>query len=686
MTTKPGNVLALEINTTSSANLLKNHSGYFGKWGWVMTGGAGGGPLFGDMVLGFGGVATGKMTTSDYLPVTAGQYVGLKVFARTYGSARGFTAKAYFYNASNVQVGSALTLISAFAAPAGSVQSATPALAPATATKFKLEFESVGGVGTAPVGLSQAMLTTAATSGGANQNFPADVWVNILGTALTITTESGNKLDGVQDILTPGFLTATITDPALDPATSSSLKKGRQIRLQATASGTKPVWQGVIDTADTEYEDNKKGPVQRRITITAVDAARSLDNSPLATTVTGGFAGQVSAAAAAARLPTSDGSTTPAAGTGVEAEDASATSTDWIRRACNTYGGYVWIDQLGVIQQRLAAALATSPAYTFSDNSADTGALFYTKIGLNFGSRSLVNALNISRYNVDEIEGDFKTYGPYVAEASEYDNGGRVTDDIEITAGSPSALAASILPVFATPKRFPREVRVDAMDDLAKVLSVNKYDPVRVKRLALFNDVVRVISIRHEITSTSWATYFAMRPLESATAVVVTNPTAGADTGPGDLDTGAGTGFPRLGRRYRDTNQGAITINTWTTLQFDKIDASDGMGDATATPATYDAATHEYIIRRAGRYHVSVQSRIDSAASAFREVAIVKNGTRVGKSFVLTATSGLPSISTVLKLAVGDRVRFDTIVNVASSTIVSSAEREIFSSVAYIGP
>lgn len=133
-------VLSLEVNTaTAGNNLIKNHSGAYGTWGWTVTGNGGAGTLFGDLGFIFG-ASTAKFTTSEYLPITATQWVGLKLFSKVYGPAgRGMTVKVYFYNASNVQVGSAVTLLSSIVPTgAGGTLAATPAQAPATTTKMKL--------------------------------------------------------------------------------------------------------------------------------------------------------------------------------------------------------------------------------------------------------------------------------------------------------------------------------------------------------------------------------------------------------------------------------------------------------------------------------------------------------------------------------------------------------------------
>ncbi len=670
----------LEIDTAPLTNLLKNHSARYGLWLWTAAGAA----TYNSQ--GFILTNASSTLTSEKVPVTAGRWVGLTGYGKTIGAAsKGFTAKIRYYNVSNVIIGSAVQIAGPIIGAAGASFSATTSSqAPVGAVTMTLELDTAG-ASAGVLAIKTLMLSTATTSGGANQAFPEN-WVNILGTGLTVLADGGNELRGVEDEIIPGVLTAVVTDVTLDPATSTSLKKGRPIRLQATASGNKGVWQGFIDTADTEYEDNKTGPIARRITIIAVDVVRALDNTPLPTTVVGAFPGQVAAAALAARLPTSDGSTVPDVGTGIEARDDSATATDWIRRACNTHQGAVWVDQFGEIQQRLKSSLGTSAAYTFSDDAADTGAIFYTAAGLNYGSRALVNELTVKRINVDEVEDGSKVYGPYAALDSQVDNH-RVTDEVEITAGSPSALADLILPVFATPKIFPTEIKVNALDNLALVLAVQKYDAVRVKRSTIFDQVVRVLSIRHELSSTGgklgadkWFTYFKLRPLETATAVTITDPPAGADTGPGDLDTGSGTGFPRISSRTRTATQTLTTSGTAYAVDYNGASPiADGI--------TYNGSA-EWVITRAGRYIAAASAGFTANATGTRVLQLQVNGTAVDLDRAFGTASGISvcKVGKPLKLAVGDLVRVVATQSSGGSLTITGTESETWGSLTYVGP
>lgn len=158
----------------------------------------------------------------------------------------------------------------------------------------------------------------------------------------------------------------------------------------------------------------------------------------------------------------------------------------------------------------------------------------YTGIDVRFGSGALANELMIVTHNSAEPDGS-KEYGPYVNDDSR-DDWGVAPATVDLIDATPSAAAAGYLQMFAVPSIFPRSLTFRWADQADDAVFADLYDECRVLHGPTATDlVVPVIGVEHVITPKRWDVTLSFRPRASAAAVTVTNPAAGADTGPDDV-------------------------------------------------------------------------------------------------------------------------------------------------------
>lgn len=684
--------LKLEVETTSPRPLIQNRSGQQGLFGWsknfidgILVPVSGNTSAINDEGYAFvaptNPLPASYSVTSKPVPYRPGRYIKIDYKALVVGGtgSTGVTVTAYdaqgtYVNASslvsdtNLANGAAITFMRDIRFTDASITYVT--------VRIKV-FRAANATAT----LSQIYVSNDGTATGAPRPTTPQTWANVLGKTNNIITEQGNSLVGVEDALDAGSLTATVLDPALDPSIVSTFRRGRAVRLTATIGGvTTPVWAGTLETCDVEYDDSKttgKPPI--RITLVATDAARKLADASAQFGSTGGFYAMVEKAANLAGLTTFDGAATPAPGTGQIAREDSSKATDWIRRACNTYGGYVWVDGANKVQQRLVTYLSTTPVKTLSDNIADVGALAYTGVAMNYGTRSLVNSLTVRRLNVAEVgDNGAKEYGPYLIPDSESEND-RATGSVEIVDGSPSAIAATILSLFATPRVFPGSIRLNTLNDIAGVLALTTYAPIRVKRtVPAYDQVLRVLKVRHEIQATTkggtWRTTITPRPMETGTAVTVATPTAGADTGPSDVAAPT----PGIGGVRRRSGNIAIGNNTYTTLAWDV--GSDTYG------ITWDTSANRWVIPRTGWYDVSLGVRWQTSANGWRVAAIARNGINEQSDLQSGGTFLVNKVSLPMYLAEGDVVSALVFQNSGGSLAVETGLSDSWFRIAFLHP
>ncbi len=519
-------LIVLEVNLTSGGTLVLNPDAKYGLSRWTANNVTA-------QPNGFLFPASGAGSlTHDRIPVTPGRYLGAN-YTRTLvpspGGPRRFTVKARFYNASDTaQVGAEQTIRSHIWNTDGApiVEANAAVQVPAGAAWARVTF---GADNSSAMSIITRRLAIRQSTDPVIAMRPAGepTWAPILGSALTVDSESGVEAEGVSDELQAGFLRTVVTDPALDPATSDALRKGNDVRLRRVSGAA--IWSGRIETADTNY---LKDADRRTITVTATDSGRKFHDGAMANVPDGTLKEQVAAAGYAAGVVVLDQTgAVPAPSSGSVATEDGATAATWVTRATNTHGGAVWIDADGLGRVCDAADLPTEPVATLADRN-DVDGLHYTELDLAYGSGDFVSDLTVKTFHFLEPQGA-KVKGPFTAlnSANTY---GTVTDEVETIGGVAVDIATRLLGNHAVPHRFPKSATVVATEDLNKALAITPYTAVRVVREGLYDDVVRVLKVIHEIRPESWLTTYEFRRLESADPVEVAVPAKGPNSGPDD--------------------------------------------------------------------------------------------------------------------------------------------------------
>lgn len=544
--------LRLEIESTNPPNPLENPTGSKGDSGWTAIGSTGipgiinadtsGTPV---AVDGFSLKVTGvgvngyEAARSNEFPIDVGQFAGAQV-------------SIYRPPGSVGQVQCALSVLyidsagTRFASASSAAYLGTGTLTldytradavPAGYVAAQVQVEFVNGLAAGDhIWFGKVAAKTASTRAGSAVVWSPPTYTEVIGQTLSARWSQGNELDGVEDKIQPGLLTARVKGATVDPAANPAIYRGRRVRLSALSGGAwVPQFTGVIETLNTTYDDSKTV-----VTLTATDAGAALTRTPLDVCGTASLKSVLTwDVARAANVAVDDGQ-----GNGVNPGDGDNASyaqgsyvADWLRRACNTFGGYAWVDKSNVVKARLRADLPAAVT-TFSDDFADVGATYYSGIDASFSSEALVNTLTVKRINVDEGEEYNKDYGPYQAPAS-IAKWGSVPGEVEILDGTPLTIATALLRIFATPTIYPRSITFEATDDISKAIGLTLYQRILVKRAALINTTYRLIKVTHDVAATAdgdkWLTTIELRPLETSLPTVsVVPPALGADTGPED--------------------------------------------------------------------------------------------------------------------------------------------------------
>lgn len=665
--TIPAEVLNIAVDNLAVPQMIRNHSGNRGAIDW-----RGATPVASSSAGSYGGNAFRLITGSgvNFLesvryPVTPGFKLEV-AYKSAVVAGTGTTVLSgaiQYYDTEGRDAGSANV-----SSAVGDVLQVLTVPAGAAYAQVSLFNGSATGV---QFDIAKVTLRQAATAAELTAAPAPEAWLNITGKSVSATIEYGNSLEGVEDVLDPGIFTAVVRDSSIDPSTNPTIRRGRRVVVTALdGTTTRYVWEGRLESVDATYETDGATVV----TLTGTDTARVLNDSDVSTVTDDTGAIQINRTTARIGIASFDGTAMPASSSSspVLARGENVKAAEWVKRICNTSSRRAWVDNRNVLQQRSVAELSTAPAVTFSDRFADVGAIYYTDVALNYGSLSCVNALSVVRHNVDEVfdNGD-KTYGPYIASSSEAANG-RISASLDILSGSPSAAAAAVLPVFASPTIFPTSVTLNAMDDLTKALALAPYQAARVKRVGIYDKVVRALRIRHEITAKRWITTVYFRPLETAgTGVIVTNPAAGADTGPAENVI---VNTKPLASRTRTAAQSVATSSTtpgYTTISWDNGISSAGI--------TYDATAREFTVPRSGRYDVNISVEWAAATGGIRRAYLRINGSAVTRK--TDSASGTDNTTNVItwsgRLNAGDKLRVDAYQDSGSSKNIAFSETSV---------
>lgn len=518
-----GNAVRLEIEAGPpegmTANLVRNPDGALGGWGWVT-------PVAGSTMTGITGTdhlpkllfsGSGVLALEFYterLTVGDAQYV--KAYWRV--SAADSTASLRYSVRIDWLDKDDVVLVSspetAYLDPTPTASRAWGAYAPPahsgliTHARLRFAVRYLTGASIIPNGshlaLTDVAVVAADTSADADLPVapPDYLYLNVLGTThdLTITRERLNV----------GTLSANIVDADLDPASSTTIRPGRLVRVTAwDGVYWQPVFTGQITGASVEYALTEPRAERRaRIDLTAVDNAQALAN----TTSTEGVlrVDQLSYVleGVSPAVPWNlNGSGAQIAVVDVVETSDSTSALDQVTLTRDTNLGYAWVDRAGVVQAWDRDLMPTAPA--LPDLDEDT----YADVTVGYDTDNAVNEVLVTDNEYDGIDesNTVTTFGPYRDETSigtwgvhraEYR-----THGLEMI-GDAAAYAADVLAANAQPvvQLTAMRLRVDLVADWSEVDSahafVDLYDLVTVScaRAAMDHAPARVVAIQHTIS------------------------------------------------------------------------------------------------------------------------------------------------------------------------------------------
>jgi hypothetical protein len=694
-------VTRLEVDASDVTNEIANHSAVSSTAGWTVAASFGSAALTRATGLsghGYAGTAlratytgspNGERMTGPSYPVSAGEWTTFQAeLYRVLGLDITIDAYVQFLNGSNTVIATSSVFAGYFTTSGGFPRTivGTPVQAPTGTANARVYLEFIAGGTTLTIDLSKVMAVC-----NADQALVADVpftdttaWQNILGAATYVKIHRGLELDGVVDVLDVGTLTAEVLDPLIDPFANSRIEKGRAVRLtvlDSTLANSRTVFTGTIDSVNVDYSGSKTPDApSTRVTLLATDCVQTLKNITQPTGKSGRFRQRIDAAMTGISSVTysvtdTDSDTTSATLT----VDPNASAYTQLVLARDTLQGFLWVDATNTLQCRAANSAPDATALTLvSDDLDDAGddTVFYTGIAIRGGSDTVVNSLLVTKAGVG-VPGGSREFGPYINAASVGTYGSQGAE-ITINSGSPSSLAADYLALYAAPRKFVQSVTFDATDDpYAHAAALSPYVAVEVKRTGIVDDDYRILGIDHDITPDRWTTTLGLRPVEVPDTITVTNPAAGADTGPADLVTAV---IDPHNVRYR-TSDMTISTSTETTVDFNV--AGDNAG------ITWDATNKRWNVPGPGRYLVVAALTYVANATGRRVGWVNHQGAHVpgGYASLHVAVGQLASVlvAAVVYCAAGDNLSITTWQNSGGNLALNGGTEYVAGTVTYLG-
>jgi hypothetical protein len=423
------------------------------------------------------------------------------------------------------------------------------------------------------------MTTSSFTSQGVQFSDTSQVFQSILGGSTSIHIVRGGDIDGVVDKIDVGTLTAVINDATLDPVKNPTrVKPGRIVRCLALRKDNvtwSTIFTGRLLQTNVDYINKKNPTALPRVTMTIVDAVNELNGTLSPFNYSGTTGQKVKALMASSTVPyVTDSGTASTTKTSV---NENATLWDQLALVSNTYPTFkCWIDPNGTLQAKTMTS--TTSLYTFTDG-AGSG---YVDIKVGASSRDVVNTLYVKKNNtLGEV-----TYGPYLNNASVIAYGSYQAN-VEVIDGTPSAIAQLYLNQFQAPNPIPEYVQLNYDKSPSNEAFLDLYSVVTVVNAqSTLNAKYYIISVEHEIEPDRWTTTYTFRPLDGGTAIVMSSPSAGADTGPNDvLDTSPAAGQYTAGNGLK-LSGGAFSLAPTVTLT-DEVSGSLFISDVCALPGSY---------------------------------------------------------------------------------------------------
>lgn len=447
----------------------------------------------------------GCLAQTELLRVTPGLRLGVSWLLPWIATGAQYRVRIAFYDATGTTVVTQTTLTSYTTGASSTARRSYVAnfTNPSNATHARVLFEartSANAAWTATgrvFALRQVTIAQAATAAEVT-DLPlitaSGAWVNILGSTHTI--------EATREALDVGTLAATVLDSSLDPATASTIRPGRKVRLSVLRSGVwQPLFAGGVNNPSTGYALRRDDTRRARIALTALDRVQRL------AAATRPYAPQslyyVPATVEDTGVPwvidgSSDGRPGGANTTAINrADDASA--LDQITLTRDTVLGYLWVNRQGVLEGYENGLPATTVA-TLTETD-------YSDLDVGFNLDKCFNSVTVKlqKYDATAQTSTEVTYGPYVDRASIADWGVR---PVTLTvAGNLSELncrtkAQTVLSKNAQPAITVSSVTVPILNDTDLPLALlDLYDRIRITNTAAGLDVLaRVTGITHRIS------------------------------------------------------------------------------------------------------------------------------------------------------------------------------------------
>lgn len=236
--------------------------------------------------------------------------------------------------------------------------------------------------------------------------FIGGTWVSMMNDVTNVKFERGNVVDGVIDVLTPGMCTIITKGAAWSPAGNPALRRGAPIRIRGKdhLNIWRQMWVGIVISPVTTYHQ-KRPPIT---SIQAVDIFGIASDLPSRFAMQGGTLDR--------RLGISlvvNQGTQPLKRRLIDGIDDSSTETDvtyiglpqnkltqW-QLISNTVSATMWASSTEAITVN-ARASNNSPSNSatgrpvLSDSKSDTGAFYYTALGLTHDATLFTTALTVN--------------------------------------------------------------------------------------------------------------------------------------------------------------------------------------------------------------------------------------------------------------------------------------------------
>lgn len=493
-------------------NRLPNPDGELGGWGWrtpVTNSGMTRAPGSTVALQFLNTVAQATLFTSPPIYMSAGEWVAARwvVLAST---GTGFHRGRFeFYTETGMLISSgAQTNYLDNGTASTRVIAATTAPATTAYARLRVDMYGNNSGAVASIGdlvrFNDAAVAVASSSGAlasfGSASVPTAYWTNVLPDA--------TALDVNRTSLNASTLNPRIQSAALDLVTSTTLRPGHQVRLEALVSGTwEPIYTGRTGDGASEYVINRdRARVDTFVNPVAYDAAAILARTPVATVGIDGFDGHVGGIrdvleAAVTPVPwLLNGSTGQSSATlSTGGTDPQAKLLDWIVRARDSIQGSGWVSRRGVLVLRDKATHDAAPTVdTITDGD------YNSQLVVGYDTQDAINTVTIT----NNVGGTSTTYGPYRHATSirRWGEQSATFTTYGLSAGQVAALGSAILAANREPALVPRSATIA----LSTTALVNRWalrdvgDKLRITcTTPAIDTYVRIVGIRHQVTPAS---------------------------------------------------------------------------------------------------------------------------------------------------------------------------------------